>query len=168
MKKVLLAVCAGVMFVSPAVSANEIRSIISDSVQLSVEGPSLTSTRVGSSYSVSGTNINVTTMGGITGGSATAPATLIDGSYAINTNGQAYSFSETGSIGDTVVTDQTDHDAAGRWSEPVLYGVSTTYAGGTSDDLAGTLSSTGIPTVTAGGPGSSALGQRTVTLSVFD
>ncbi len=168
MKKVLLAVCAGVMFISPAVSANEIRSIISDSVQLTVEGPSVSSTRLGSSYSVSGSNINVTTLGGITGGSATAPATLIDGSYAINTNGQAYSFSETGSIGDTVSTDQTDHDSLGRWSEPVLYGNSNTYSGGTADDLGGTLSPTGISTITAGGPGSTALGQRTVTLSVFD
>ena len=48
--------------ISPA-SAAEITSRITDSVQLTVDGPTLQSTRIGSSYSVSGTNVSVTTMG---------------------------------------------------------------------------------------------------------
>ena len=38
---------------------------------------------------------------------------------------------------------------------------------GTAGSLAGTLSSTGIPTVTAGGAGTTAIGQRSIELSVF-
>ena len=48
------------------------------------------------------------------------------------------------------------------------YGQLTTISGGTAGTLAGTLSPTGIATVTAGGQGTTAIGQRTVTLSVFD
>jgi len=55
----------------------------------------------------------------------------------------------------------------GRFADPNIYGNSTTIVGGTAGDLAGTLSATNVPTVTAGGPGTSAIGQRTVELSVF-
>ena len=38
---------------------------------------------------------------------------------------------------------------------------------GTAGDLAGTLTTTGAPSVTAGGPGTTVIGQRSVELSVF-
>ena len=149
-------------------SANGITSSITDSVSLSVQGAAVQTTRVGSSYSVGGTNVKVATdgaFGGITGGTATAAATAVDGSYDINTSGQAFTFNESLTIGDAPVTTQTQ--SAGNIATPALYGNSTTQLGGDDGDLAGTLSATSIPTVTAGGPGSTAVGQRTIEMSVF-
>ena len=58
--------------------------------------------------------------------------------------------------------------SGGRVDTPNIYGSSMQYQGGTPGSLAGTLSATGIPTVTAGGAGTSAIGQRTVELTVFN
>ena len=164
MKKVAL-LAAPFLMMSPA-SAGQISSIITDSVQLTVDGPAVQSTRIGSSYSVSGSNISVTTLGGLTGGTATAAATPCSSSYDIDTDGQAFNFSESITVGDTPVTSQ-DTIAGGLFTSPNLYGDSITNTGGTAGSLAGTLSATGIPTVTAGGAGTSAIGQRTIELSVF-
>ena len=143
------------LFLINPVSAAEITSKIVDSVQLNVQGAAVQSSRVGASYSASGTNINVTTLGGVGGA----------GSYGINTNGQAFNFSETSITADTVVTNQSA--ANGTIASPNLYSDSTTQLGGSAGALAGTLSPTGVPTITAGGPGSTGTAQRTVELSVF-
>ena len=166
MKKLFLSV--SLVLCGSAASAAEIRSTIVDSVQLTVDAPGVQSTRIGSQYSVSGTNIDVTTLGGMTIGSATAPPTLTDGSYAIDTNGQAFTFSESSTVGDVAVTSQTSLSSGGRVDTPNIYSSSMQYQGGTPGSLAGTLSATGIPTVTAGGAGTSAIGQRTVELTVFN
>ena len=152
MKRLLLVF--SLFFITP-VSAAEITSKITDSVQLNVQGAAVQSERIGASYAASGTNINVTTLGGVGGA----------GSYAINTNGQAFSFSETSITADTDVTSQSA--ASGTIASPNLYSNSTTQLGGDKGTLAGTLSGTGVPTVTAGGPGSTATAQRTIELSVF-
>jgi len=168
MKKFAIALLLSAIAV-PA-SANEIRSIITDSVSLTVQGAAVQSTRIGSSYSVSGSNIKVdssTNFGGLTGGTATAAPTLTPSGYEINTPGQAFSFSESGRIGDSVVTEQGALSTNGRFDDPNLYGESTTQTGGSAGTLAGTLSPTGIATVTAGGPGTIGVGQRTVEMSVF-
>lgn len=125
------------------------------------------STRIGSSYNVSGSNVSVTTLGGLTGSSTTAPATISAGSYSINTDGQAFTFSESQTVGDVAVTTQSSLSSGGRIETPNLYGNSTQYQGGTPGSLAGTLSATSVPTVTAGGSGTTAIGQRTMELSVF-
>lgn len=164
MKKLAL-LAAPFLIMSPA-SAVEIKSVITDSVQLTVDGPAIQSTRIGSEYSVSGTNISVSTLGGLTGASATAPATVNAGSYTINTDGQAFTFSETTNIGDTVATTNSI-GTNGRFDSPNIYGETITSAGGTASALAGTLSGTSVPTVTAGGPGTTAVGQRSIELSVF-
>jgi hypothetical protein len=161
-KLVLLALLAA----APA-SAVELRSTIVDSVQLSVDGPAIQSTRTGSSYSVSGSNVSVSTLGGLTGASATAPATISAGSYSIGTDEAAFTFSETAYVGDTAVTSQSQLSTNGRVDTPNLYSDTIQTQGGSAGTLAGTLSSTGVPTVTAGGPGTTAIGQRTVELSVF-
>lgn len=157
MKRILLAF--SLFFITPAF-AGEITHKIVDSVQLSVQGAAVQSERIGASYSVSGSNIKVGTANGNTfGGVATT------GTYDINTAGQAFSFSETKNAADSVVTSQTW--SAGAISSPNLYGSSTTQLAGDKGSLAGTLSATGVPTITAGGPGSTGTAQRTVELSVF-
>jgi len=162
MKRLFLAFS---LFLTIPVSAAEITSKITDSVQLGVQGTAIQTQRIGSSYAVSGSNIGVATLGGLTGGSASAPATVSAGSYSINTDGQAFSFSESITIGDTPVTTQTA--ASGTIATPTLYSNSTTQLGGDKGTLAGTLSATGVPTVTAGGAGTTATAQRTIELSVF-
>jgi hypothetical protein len=66
---------------------------------------------------------------------------------------------------DSVVTSQSA--ASGTIAAPNLYSNATTQLGGDKGTLAGTLSPTGVPTVTAGGSGTTATAQRTIELSVF-
>jgi hypothetical protein len=153
------------ILVASAANAGEIKSTITDSVQLNVQGAAVQSQRVGSSYSTSGTNIDVVTLGTLTGGTASAPATLGTTDYKINATGQAFSFGESLTIGDTAVTSQSV--ASGQIASPTLFGNNTTQLGGNAGTLAGTLSTTGVSTVTAGGPGTTGTAQRSVELSVF-
>jgi len=152
MKRLLLAFS---LFFAIPVNAAEITSRITDSVQLNVEGAAVQSTRMGASYSVSGTNIQSTSFGGVGGA----------GTYDVNTAGQAFSFSESLRTADVDVTSQTV--TTGVIGSPNLYGDSVTQVGGEKGTLAGTLSATGVPTVTAGGAGTTATAQRTIELSVF-
>ena len=144
MKKVITALAAS-FFVMPSSFAAEITSRITDSVQLGVQGAAVQSARVGASYSVSGTNIQSSTFGGASTGA---------GSYSINTAGQAFTFSETFRDADTAVTTQSV--SGGAIASPNLYGDSVTQLAGDKGSLAGTLSGTGVPSVTAGGPGTAA------------
>ena len=152
MKRLLLAF--SLFFITP-VGAAEITSRITDSVQLGVQGAAVQSTRIGASYSVSGTNIQATSFGGVGGA----------GSYDVNTAGQAFTFSESFNAADTPVTTQTV--TSGQIASPNLYGDSVTQIGGDKGTLAGTLSGTGVPTVTAGGAVTTATAQRSIELSVF-
>jgi hypothetical protein len=154
MKKVITALAAS-FFVMPSSFAAEITSRITDSVQLGVQGAAVQSTRIGASYSASGTNIQSTSFGGVGGA----------GTYDINTAGQAFTFSETFRDADTAVTTQSV--SSGVIASPNLYGDSVTQLAGDKGSLAGTLSGTGVPTVTAGGPGTTATAQRSIELSVF-
>ena len=167
MKKVFLIFC-GVLLVSPAAMAGEIHNVITDSVQLTVNGSATATTRLGSNYSVSGSNVSVTTMGGLAAGTAGTAITVGDGEYGVTTAGQAFTFTESGLVGDSLVTTQAVDGTTNQFLTHNTYGDLTTTSGGTKGTLAGTLSPTGIPTITAGGQGTTAIGQRTVTLSVFE
>jgi len=153
MKK-LLAVFSSLFIAIPA--SADVTSTITDSVQLTVQGAAVQTDRIGASYSVSGSNISATSFGGTAGA----------GTYDINTAGQAFSFNESFNAADaTTTTSQTV--ATGQIAAPHLFGNSTTQIAGDAGSLAGTLSGTGVPTVTAGGSGTTAVGQRTIELSVF-
>jgi hypothetical protein len=152
MKRLLLVFS---LFLINPVSAAEITSKITDSVQLGVQGAAIQTNRIGATYSVSGTNIQSTSFGGVGGA----------GTYDVNASGQAFTFSESFNAADSVVTTQSV--SAGAIASPNLYGNSTTQLAGDKGSLAGTLSPTGTPTITAGGPGTTATGQRTIELSVF-
>ena len=152
MKRLLL---ISSLFLITPVSAAEITSRITDSVQLGVQGAAVQSTRIGASYSASGTNVQATSFGGVGGA----------GTYDINTAGQAFTFSESFNAADTPVTTQSVN--AGVIASPNLYGDSVTQLAGDKGSLAGSLSTTGVPTVTAGGPGTTATAQRSIELSVF-
>ena len=163
MKRLFLAFS---LFLTSPVFAGEITHKIVDSVQLTVDGAASAATRIGSSYAVTGSNISATTFGGLTAPvSATAAATQIQGSYDVNTAGQAFSFSESFTLGDAVPSGTTV--TSGVVGSLPSFGSVTTSSGGVAGSLAGTLSGTSIPSVTAGGAGTKATGQRSIELSVF-
>jgi hypothetical protein len=160
MKRLLLAF--SLFFITP-VSAAEITSRITDSVQLGVQGAAVQSTRIGASYSTSGTNVEFSGQNTSFGLSQTGGYS--DATPTIDTPGQAFSFSETFNAADTAVTTQSV--SGGVIASPNLYGDSVTQLAGDKGSLAGTLSPTGVASVTAGGAGTSATAQRSVELSVF-
>ena len=117
-------------FSSPAMA--DIIHQISASTQLQVQAASTHSTRIGSTYAVSGnnielgttstftctancgegqtptgsTNVTTSTMGGLTAGTGATSldaATMVDGSYQIKTAGDAFSLTESFTLGDDAV-----------------------------------------------------------------
>ena len=144
------------LFGAPAARADLVHTL-STSTQLSVNGAATVSERIGSTYTVSGTNIKVGTgnsdvFGGLTAGSATAAATMKAGTYDINTTGSAFSFSESWLQGDAVPAIGSGVDvASGVVADMPAFGETTTQSGGVAGTLAGTILSSGVMTITAGG-----------------
>ena len=136
---------------------------MSSSTQLSVNGAYTDASRIGSTYTVSGSNIKVATdahFGKLTAGTATAAATLDVGEYDINTSGSAFSFSESWTQGDAVNTIGAGVDVtAGVVADMPAFGNTLTMHGGVAGTLAGTITSAGVTTLTAGGAGTTATGQ---------
>ena len=133
------------------------------STQLTVDSAYTSGTRLGSTYTVSGNNIKVGDsghFGTMTAGSATAAATQELGTYDINTAGSAFSFSESWVQGDAINPIGTGVDVtAGVVADMPAYGTNFTSHGGVAGNLAGTITSAGAMTLTAGGAGTSATGQ---------
>ena len=136
---------------------------MTSSTQLQVNGAYTDATRIGSTYTVSGSNIKVATdahFGKLTAGTATAAATLDVGAYDMNTSGSAFSFSESWTQGDVTNPIGTGVDvASGVVADMPAYGNTLTMSGGVAGSLAGTITSAGVTTLTAGGAGTTATGQ---------
>ena len=164
-----LALAGGVLlFFGTAANAGEIQSVITDSVQLTVNGASVTSTVTPTTYAVSGSGIDATTFGGTSQTQSGATASITAGDYDLSEDGAAFTFSESISVGQQGATTQAVDATLGTFDSVTTFGNQTVIAGGTAGDLAGTLDADGVPTLTAGGQGTTALGQRTMSLSVFD
>ena len=136
------------------------------SVQLTVDAARTTATRIGSSYSISGSNIDTTdgsTAGAVSSGTITSgiysPGTI---TATQDTAGSAFSFSQSYTQGDAVSTSAPTVGTVGNFSSQ------TSYTAGVAGDLAGTVLTTGALTVTAGGAGSSATGQFVSEITVID
>ena len=137
---------------------------MTSSTQLSVNGAYTDATRIGSTYTVSGSNIKVASendhFAKLTAGTATAAATLDVGAYDINTAGSAFSFSESWTQGDAVNAIGSGADVtSGVVADLPAYGEVLTMSGGVAGSLAGTITSAGVTTLTAGGAGTTATGQ---------
>jgi hypothetical protein len=143
---------------------------ITTSTQLTVNGAYTDASRIGSTYTVSGSNIKVATdnhFGKLTAGTATAAATLDVGAYDINTTGSAFSFSESWNQGDAVNAIGSGVDVtSGVVADMPAYGEVLTMSGGVAGDLAGTITSAGVVTITAGGANTSAIGSVVTSLTV--
>ena len=136
------------------------------SVQLTVDAAASTATRLGNSYSVSGNGVN-TTDGTTSGAVATGDITSgiyspgsIDATQA--TAGNSFSFSTSFTQGDAIPT------AAPTVGEVPNFSSLTSYTAGTAGNLAGTVTTTGALTVTAGGAGTTATGQFVSEITVID
>jgi hypothetical protein len=127
-------------------------------------------TRVPSTYAVSGSNIKVSTgehIGKLTAGSATAAATLDVGTYEMNTVGSAFSLTESWQQGDAIPAIGSGVDVStGVVADMPAFGSTTTISGGVAGNLAGTVVSSGVVTVVAGGANTTAVGQVTNELTV--
>ena len=136
------------------------------SVQLTVDAARSTASRIGSSFSISGTNIDTTD--GSTAGTVSA-GTITSGVYNPGTiaatqdnAGQAFSFSQSYTQADAVPTSAPSVGAVPN------FGSVTSYAAGSAGDLAGTLNSAHTIGLTAGGAGSVATGQFVTEVTVID
>ena len=149
-----------------AANAGGLVSKHSSSVQLTVDAARTQATRIGSSFSISGSNIDTTdgtTVNTVSAGTITsgiyAPGTI---AATQDTAGSAFSFSQSYTQGDAVPT------AAPTVGDVPNFSNTTSYTAGTAGTLAGTVTSAGLLTVTAGGAGSSATGQFVSEITVID
>jgi predicted heme/steroid binding protein len=164
MKKLFL-----LLLLASPVSADMTHNITT-STQLTVNGAYTDSNRIGSTYAVSGSNIKVADdahFGKLTAGTATAAATLDVGAYDVNTAGAAFSFSESWNQGDAVNAIGSGVDVtSGVVADMPAYGEVLTMSGGVAGSLAGTITSAGVVTVTAGGANTSAIGSVVTSVTV--
>ena len=146
--------------------AGGIVSSHTSSVQLTVDAARTDASRIGSSFSISGSNIDTTD--GTTAGTVSA-GTIASGVYSPgtiaatqDTAGAAFSFSQSYTEADDVLTSAPSVGAVSLFSDQ------TSWASGAAGDLAGTVTSAGVITVTAGGAGTSAVGQFVSEITVID
>ena len=106
--------------------------------------------------------------GGLTAGSATAAPTMKAGTYDIGVDNSAFSFSESYTQGDAIAAMGAGVDVStdGLVVDMPAFGNTTTQSGGVKGSLAGTVVSSGILTVTAGGANTLAVGQFVSEISV--
>ena len=141
----------------------------SASVQLNVDAAATRAVRMGHSMSVSGNNVTTTdgTTAGVVGNSLsltndgfTGATSVITASQA--TSGEAFSFSSSYTQGDAVPTTAASVGDIGNFSDL------TSTAAGSAGSLAGTIDTAGAISITAGGAGTSAIGQFVSEVSIFE
>ena len=149
-------------FASPAMA--DITHKLSSSIQSQVNAAATQVERIGSSYSVSGngvdttdgTTVNTVSAGTITSG-VMAPGTI---AATQDVPGASFSYSQTYIQGDAVSQSAPSVGAVSNFSDQV------STAAGTAGDLAGTITTAGVMTMTAGGAGTGATGQFVNELTV--
>ena len=137
---------------------------LQSSVQLTVDAAATNAMRLGSSFSVSGNGVDTTdgtTANTISAGTITqgiyAPGTI---SVTQDTPGSAFSFSQSYIAGDAVPSSAPTVGAIPNFSSV------TSTSAGVAGSLAGTITSAGAVSVTAGGAGTTATGQHVSEITV--
>ena len=149
-------------FSSPVMA--DITHKLSSSIQLNVDAAATQVERIGSSWSVSGngvdttdgTTVNTVSAGTITSG-VMSPGTI---AATQDVPGASFSYSATYVQGDAVSTEAPSVGAVSNFSDQV------STSAGTAGDLAGTITTAGVMTITAGGAGTTATGQFVNELTV--
>ena len=156
MKKALLLLAASLL--AAPVQA-DITHKIQSSVSLSVDGAGSVAIRQPSSMAVSGSNVTLgtaPTLGTLTPGTALG---YTPGAYSITTAGDAFSYSESYTGGDNTPAVLSTTVTAGVVTALPVFGNTTTTSGGVAGTLAGTIATDGALAITAGGSGTTAIGQ---------
>ena len=153
-----------VMAATPLAARADITSRMTSSVQLQVNAAATQMKRIGSSFSITGNNVDTTD--GTTANTVSA-GTITSGVYspgaiaATQDNpGESFSFTQAFTQADAI--DTTGPDIG----DVSAYGDQLSTAAGTVGNLAGTVTSEGALTVTAGGAGTVATGQFVTELSI--
>ena len=143
---------------------------LSSSTQLQVDADYTQVSRAANSYSTSGSGVSTTItpangsatsdLGGIQSVSTAGAATFALPDAAQTTQGNAYSFTQSVSMGDSIVTTAADVGDVLGYSNIV------STAPGTKDTLAGTIGTSGAMAITAGGSGTSATGQFVTEITI--
>ena len=149
-----------------APSANaDMTHTITSSAQLQVNAGITQAERIGSSYSVSGTGVDVAIgddAGRLSNGTITtgvySPGTVLATQNA--SSGESFSFSQSLNTGDAIPTSAVTTGAAANFSDI------TSHAAGSAGDLAGSVTSAGVVSLTAGGAGSVATGSVITSVTV--
>ena len=154
------------LMTASAANAGGLVHKMSSSVQLTVDTARSTATRLGSQYSVSGSNVSTsdgTNAGAISTGAISSviydPGTI---TATQATSGEAFSYSASFLQGDAIPTSAPTVGAVPN------FGSVTSYASGSAGSLAGTIATDGGITLTAGGAGTSAVGQFVSEITVID
>ena len=157
-----------ILMAAPAANAGGLVHKMSSSVQLTVDSARTQATRLGNQYSISGSNVGTSdgsTAGVLSSGTIASgvygPGT-ISASQLSATNGEAFSFSTSFLQGDALPTSAPSVGAVSAFSSQ------TSYAAGVAGDLEGTIATDGGITITAGGAGSTAVGQFVSEITVID
>tara|TARA_B100000965_G_C19343724_1_gene648588 strand:- start:47 stop:562 length:516 start_codon:yes stop_codon:yes gene_type:complete len=161
-----------VFLLSPARA--DIKSTITSVVSLKVDPSYSINERLGTSLTVSGTNVVPTKTGGDAGSigslvlstqTAGVPS-VVDTTFTVSNAAQAFTMTESLTVGDSIPTVLSTAVSNGGLANLPILGENTTYAGGSSGSLAGTMTSGLIGTITAGNSGSTATIQTSLALEI--
>tara|TARA_B100000212_G_scaffold281562_1_gene221557 strand:- start:791 stop:1279 length:489 start_codon:yes stop_codon:yes gene_type:complete len=162
MKKLILLLALA----TPLPVLSDVTHSIQNSVSLTVGAATTSMDRIGSSFSISGTGVDVTdgtTAGTISAGTITSgvysPGTIAATQNA--TSGESFSFSQSYTQADALATSAPTTGDVPNFSDV------TSTAGGTAGSLAGSVTSAGVVSITAGGANTEAVGQVVSTLSSY-
>jgi len=161
MKSVLI-LAALVLAAAPAKA--DLTHRIQSSVSLTVDAAASAATRIGSSYSVTGNNITLDTAGGLSSLTAGSAVGYTPAAYSVTTAGDAFSFTEAFTEGDA--TPSTTTVTSGVVGSLPMLGNTTTTAGGVAGLLDGSIASDHVISLTAGGAGTSAVGQMVTEIKI--
>ena len=161
MKRALL--LFGMILMSGTAARADLTHRLSSSTQLQVDAGYTSVSRAANTYSTSGSGVSTTitpsggsaasNLGGISAVSTAGVATFALPDAAQTTQGNAYSFTQSISTGDAIVTTAADVGDVLGYSNIV------STAPGTVGNLAGTIGTSGAMAITAGGAGTTATGQ---------
>ena len=153
----------GMILMSGTAARADLTHRLSSSTQLQVDAGYTQVSRAANTYSTSGSGVSTTitpsggsaasNLGGISAVSTAGVATFALPDVAQTTQGNAYSFTQSISTGDAIVTTAADVGDVLGYSNIV------STAPGTVGNLAGTIGTSGAMAITAGGAGTTATGQ---------
>ena len=153
-----LALVLGITLFAAPVQA-DITHRIQSSVSLSVDGAGSVATRIPSSLAVSGNNVTLDTAPGFGSFHSGTALGYTPGAFSVTTAGDAFSYSESYTEGDNVPSVLSTTVTSGVVPALPVFGSTTTTSGGVAGSLAGTIATDGALTITAGGAGTTAIGQ---------